>query len=165
MPHKDPEARKAYFREYDKKRVRVRDPEKEKEYSKRKYRKNKAKYQKLSKAYYKANKDKNQAKTKIYRDQTRAALKLEVLQHYSVSKIPVCKCCGEGMYEFMSLDHVNGDGAEHRRKHPKARAGHSFYSWLKRNGFPEGLQVLCFNCNCAKGAFGVCPHQNTLQPS
>jgi hypothetical protein len=29
-------------------------------------------------------------------------------------------------------------------------AGYGFYTWLKKNGFPEGLQVLCMNCNWVK---------------
>jgi hypothetical protein len=39
------------------------------------------------------------------------------------------------------------------------RGGVRFYSWLRRNNYPEGYQVLCFNCNIAKGLYGVCPHQ------
>ena len=34
------------------------------------------------------------------------------------------------------------------------------YRWLKKHGFPkEGFQLLCYNCNCAKGFFGKCPHK------
>ena len=32
------------------------------------------------------------------------------------------------------------------------------YQWLKANSYPDGFQILCFNCNCAKGAYGECPH-------
>ena len=39
--------------------------------------------------------------------------------------------------------------------------GTKFYRWLKRNNFPEGFQVLCFNCNCGKEINkGVCPHKS-----
>jgi len=34
------------------------------------------------------------------------------------------------------------------------------YRWLKKQGYPKGYQVLCFNCNFAS-AWGVCPHQET----
>lgn len=33
-----------------------------------------------------------------------------------------------------------------------------FYRWIKKNGFPDSVQVLCWNCNCAKGIYGYCPH-------
>jgi len=32
------------------------------------------------------------------------------------------------------------------------------YVWLKRNYFPTGFQLLCHNCNLAKGFYGKCPH-------
>ena len=31
------------------------------------------------------------------------------------------------------------------------------FLWLIKNDFPPGYQVLCFNCNYAKTAFGKCP--------
>lgn len=67
-----------------------------------------------------------------------------------------CNCCGETMPEFLQIDHVNNDGAEHRRQ---IKASGGIYSWLKRNGFPQGFQVLCANCNYAKGFYGYCPHK------
>ncbi len=38
--------------------------------------------------------------------------------------------------------------------------GSVLYSWLKKQGYPPGFQVLCHNCNLAKGYYGACPHQN-----
>lgn len=67
-----------------------------------------------------------------------------------------CACCGESTFEFLSIDHVNNDGAQHRRQVGQSSA---VYRWLKKNGYPEGFQVLCFNCNMAKQFFGQCPHQ------
>lgn len=32
--------------------------------------------------------------------------------------------------------------------------------WLRRNNYPNGFQVLCHNCNMAKGFYGKCPHQS-----
>ena len=74
----------------------------------------------------------------------------------------VCACCGEKEPKFLTLDHVNNDGAAFRRKIAGSRqaAGHTTYRWLVRNGFPEGYQVLCMNCNHGKRMNGgVCPHQ------
>jgi len=77
-----------------------------------------------------------------------------------------CACCGEDTREFLTVDHIDGGGLRHRRELARTRdgregqiAGTSFYLWLKRNNFPPGYQVLCWNCNFAKGAFGICPHQ------
>lgn len=74
----------------------------------------------------------------------------------------ICNCCGETMKEFLMIDHVKNDGADHRRTlKPGDKA--SLYSWLIRNNFPEGFQVLCANCNWGKRIYGVCPHK--LQPA
>ena len=40
--------------------------------------------------------------------------RLQVLSHYSPSL--KCQCCGENHYEFLTIDHINGDGAKHRRE-------------------------------------------------
>lgn len=74
-----------------------------------------------------------------------------------------CACCGEDTPEFLAIDHVNGDGAEHRKtlaKSGRGGAGTPTYRWLKRNGYPEGFRVLCHNCNIAIGFYGACPHSS-----
>ena len=71
---------------------------------------------------------------------------------------PRCACCGESTPEFLGIDHTQGDGNKHRRQIGN-KGGHSMYLWLKKNGYPEGFQVLCHNCNFAKGHFGYCPHK------
>ena len=82
--------------------------------------------------------------------------KREAISHYGNK----CACCGEKHPAFLTLDHVNNDGAQHRKK--IGRCGTNFYQWLITNGFPEEyeLQVLCFNCNQGRRVNGgVCPHQ------
>jgi len=37
--------------------------------------------------------------------------------------------------------------------------GNGLPYWLKKNNWPEGFQVLCYNCNSAKRVDGICPHQ------
>ena len=95
----------------------------------------------------------------------RARLKAEVFAHYGKS----CACCGESEIRFLTLDHINDDGVGERRKLSRGKrynaygSGANFYVWLKRNGYPEGLRVLCFNCNCARAHNkGICPHQEML---
>ena len=69
-----------------------------------------------------------------------------------------CVCCGESHADILTIDHVNNDGNDHRRQ---VGTGSAFYSWLRKQGFPQDgrFQVLCFNCNRAKYYYGVCPHQ------
>jgi hypothetical protein len=70
-----------------------------------------------------------------------------------------CACCGETEKLFLSIDHVNNDGAEHKRS-MKLNTGEQLHRWLIRNNFPDGFQVLCMNCNWGKHRNnGVCPHQ------
>lgn len=85
-------------------------------------------------------------------------LKLEVLTRYSVGSVPECACCGETILDFLTLDHVNGGGAAERAKYGH-RGGTAQYRSLRKRGFPPGYQVLCWNCNCAIGKRGVCPHK------
>jgi|SRR5882762_620429 len=67
-----------------------------------------------------------------------------------------CKCCGIKNLVFLDIDHINNDGASHRKE---VGFGLAFYLWLRRNHFPEGFQVLCKNCNWAKFVLGKCPHE------
>lgn len=83
-------------------------------------------------------------------------IKSIVLSKYSNGK-PKCNCCGELEILFLSIDHINNDGAEHRKK--IGGSGTTMYYWLIRNNFPTGFQVLCFNCNQGKRILGVCPHK------
>lgn len=87
------------------------------------------------------------------------ALRLEVLSRYGGS----CACCGEEREPFLSIDHINGDGAEHRRAicgDWSKGSGSRVYRWLKANGFPaDGFRVLCHNCNMARAMRGECPHE------
>jgi hypothetical protein len=76
----------------------------------------------------------------------------------------ICSCCGETRFEFMSIDHIDGGGSEHRKQ---LRGGDGYsggggvrlYLWLKRNGYPSGYRVLCRNCNASFGENGYCPHE------
>lgn len=88
------------------------------------------------------------------RDRKRREL---VLAHYGA----FCRCCNETTYEFLSIDHINGGGYKHRKE--IGNFGRNFYKWLIKNNFPKGFQVLCHNCNLAKGFYGKCPHQNASQ--
>lgn len=88
----------------------------------------------------------------------RSALKQEVINTYGGK----CICCNCEVMEFLTIDHIDESGAEHRKKLSKngSKSYSSFYQWLKKNNYPrENYQVLCFNCNYAKHICGICPHQ------
>lgn len=67
-----------------------------------------------------------------------------------------CACCGEATSAFLTIDHVNNDGAAER-----GLRTHELYAKLKRHGFPrDRYQLLCFNCNLGKHYNGgTCPHK------
>jgi hypothetical protein len=85
--------------------------------------------------------------------------KLKVLNHYSGDP-PKCACCGETKLLFLTIDHMEHVG---RKKREKISSGSVFYRWLVRNNYPDGYQVLCFNCNCGRALNnGICPHSMTV---
>jgi len=138
-PYKDlKEWKKLWGKEYakDPKRLMlVNSPEYKqymKEYSK-KYRQNEE---------YKARKNQ---KTRAFR----AALRLEILSHYSNGSL-ICSCCGFGDVRALDLDHIKNEGGDHRKKIGRRGATYDIYAELKGNGFPDGYQVLCRNCNWIK---------------
>jgi len=96
-------------------------------------------------------------KMKDYKKRYSRVLKTKVISHYGGK----CACCGEGRIQFLTIDHVNNDGAEHRKQISSCKGGSRFYQWLIKNNFPEEpkLQLLCWNCNLAKKIYGICPHQ------
>ena len=80
-----------------------------------------------------------------------------VLRKYSNGRGIFCNCCGERNIAFLTIDHINNDGAKHREE--IGRSSDKLYRWAVKNNFPPVLQVLCWNCNSSLGLFGYCPHQ------
>ena len=76
-------------------------------------------------------------------------LRLEVLAHYSLAEEPECIRCGTNDIDVLQIDHIDNNGSQHRKI-----AGHGvhLYLWFKRNGYPEGFQIMCANCNLKKKA-------------
>jgi hypothetical protein len=85
--------------------------------------------------------------------------RLAALRHYGNGDIR-CDCCGERQIEFLGLDHINNDGAAHRRA--IGYGGRPLYSWLRKTSYTYvGLVVACHNCNMARAMYGICPHKRT----
>jgi hypothetical protein len=102
-----------------------------------------------SRTYYHTNRQKVLSSERKIRWQ----LRLEIIKAYGGK----CECCGETIPEFLTIDHVHGGGTKHRESIGGTKA---LYRLLQKQGWPrEGYRLLCYNCNCARGAFGTCPHQ------
>src|SRR6266487_5277379 len=124
------------------------------------YQKNKTRINMLDREYYRKNRDKVLAWTKkwktkpevmaraiIHRRNYKQRKRRLCIDHYSGGKMK-CACCPENIYEFLTIDHINGGGHKHKKIHNGA-----LYNWLVKNQFPEGYRVLCWNCNCALGLY------------
>ena len=117
------------------------------------------------KAYNESYRKENKEKIKAHRESTidhvhevhraySVSIREKILDHYG----RFCACCGETELKFLTIDHINNDGATHRKK---VGHGAGFYRWLINNNFPEGFQTLCWNCNCGR-RLGPCPHEIKL---
>ena len=101
------------------------------------------------------------------------ALRYLVLQTYSKrlsnSEIPCCKCCHlNSDIAFLSVDHIGGkkqmdnDLKLTEKGYSSDLDTYQLLRWLRRNDFPDGFQILCHNCNHAKGHSkdNKCPMEN-----
>ncbi len=72
------------------------------------------------------------------------SIKVEVLTHYGDGK---CACikCGFSDIRALSIDHISGNGSYHT----KSIRG-NLYRWLQKEGYPDGYQTLCMNCQFIK---------------
>lgn len=145
----------------------------------------KSELQRTNEALWKRlNKERLAAQRRRYREthgererenQKRHALRLKIaaFEAYGGSR---CQCCGENNPAFLTLDHIANDGADHRRyingvrgqntKHHGYSSGRNFYQLLKKQGYPPGVRVLCFNCNCGRYVNGgTCPHEQVQEES
>ena len=126
--HKDLKIRHEYFKEY--------------------YRNHKEKLISTAKKWQKNNKERLRSDVK----KRTAEIKRMCIKHYGDK----CSCCGEDNIKFLTMDHINNNGAEHR----ESIKNYNIYYWLKKHGYPDGYRVLCYNCNCGRAKNGgICPHK------
>ena len=93
----------------------------------------------------------NPDKIKLHARNTKIKIKTELVYAYG----GCCACCGETELEFLTVDHINGDGQQHR-----ARVN-DVYRDIRNMGYPkESFRILCMNCNFAIRFGKTCPHQN-----
>lgn len=104
---------------------------------------------------YKDNRDRELLIQKRWREKNRRI----VLEYYSKGR-PFCACCGEDIYDFLTIDHLHNNGVQERKQ--SNGGGHHNYRFIIKSGFPDEYQVLCYNCNCARGKRNLnftCPHK------
>jgi hypothetical protein len=95
-------------------------------------------------------------KHRVWLAGSRRAARATVMQMYGGR----CACCGETQIEFLTIDHINGNGIEHRASLGISKSNHSsFYAKLAQEPKRDDLMILCANCHMAKDLFGGCPHQ------
>lgn len=83
----------------------------------------------------------------------RIKLKLEALTAYSKGK-PKCICCGIARIEFLSIDHINGNGRKHRDAVCGGQGGTDFYLFI--GGYVKTI---------IRQGFAYCVSTVTLQPT
>ena len=62
--------------------------------------------------------------------------------------------------DFLDIDHI--DGRKHLPKKEQKLMGSALCRHLKKKNYPDGYQILCKNCNTAKGMKknnNKCPHE------
>lgn len=84
--------------------------------------------------------------------------KIETFKAYGGCR---CACNGCDVVEprFLTIDHI-GNSKKYLGHTTKKTRGRALYKTLRERGYPykKQLRVLCFNCNCAIGSYGYCPH-------
>ena len=76
-----------------------------------------------------------------------AVIRLECIEYYGGK----CIACGDMNTNHLTFDHINNDGKEQRKTIPTSR----FPRYLKRMGYPDYIQLLCWNHNLEKSIYGV----------
>jgi hypothetical protein len=108
---------------------------------------------------------KNAARQRKYRTANRDYVKELQRKNYEKLRLKAlsayggkCICCGESHSHFLSIDHINGGGKKDRRDRGCGTGGGNWYRLLLKQHL-DHVQILCYNCNMAKGHYGQCPHQ------
>jgi hypothetical protein len=107
--------------------------------------KNPEKMRKIEKKYY-------DAKGKFTKQKHHAGRKRKVFTEYSKlvsgSNVICCAKCGLiDKLEFFTIDHITGRKS---MGHARYFGGENLYRELEEKEFPDGFQVLCWNCNYLK---------------
>lgn len=128
---------------------------------------NRERASKYKQQYYIDHKEDIAKKQRAYYDQNRDA----ILTYARKNRVALwerareffgpCACCGEYRTEFLSIDHINGNGTRLRKA--GEGAGWTLLSKFNKAGWTIDLKkeyrLLCHNCNQSIGYLGYCPHE------
>ncbi len=140
--------RKQYRRDYANQYYRLRknaDPNYRRQYRSQHHATNINHDHELNKEYYLKNREQGLARNKLTQTARMQRLKTIVLSHYSNNGTPSCVLCNFSDIRALTIDHINGNGNQHRHI-LGGRAGVSFYYWLLKSQYPDGYRTLCMNC-------------------
>lgn len=70
-----------------------------------------------------------------------------------------CECCGFADFSALSIDHIDGNGAAHRKSLNMGGGSNFYVHVLKNIETIDQYRILCHNCNLCLGLNGYCPHQ------
>jgi hypothetical protein len=102
---------------------------------------------------------KNRERERQKARRSRQKLRAEMVAAYGGK----CSCCGEDRLDFLTLEHVNRDGKQHRAS-IRTGGGNAIWLDLKRRGWPrDGFTILCWNCHMATAWGHTCPHVTEAQ--
>ena len=87
--------------------------------------------------------ERKRARIKYHRDNRIDCLKI-YSKKVSNSSESICSSCGLKDVRFLQIDHINGVTTN------DGRGASNLVSYLRRNNYPDGYQVLCGNCNWLK---------------
>ena len=90
----------------------------------------------------------------IYYDKKRKGRRLLVIKQYGGK----CDICNETNLDLLCIDHINNDGAEHRKQ--LGGGGDTTYSFLIKNNYPSNCRLLCWNCNEIARCLSIQPPKN-----
>lgn len=109
-----------------------------------------------SKIFCEYHREINRIKARVKERRLGLQMKKQCFSHYGNK----CYCCGEKIIEFLTIEHIGGNGNVHRKKLFKHNVGGvHMYRWLRKNNFPNGYTILCMNCNWATRLGNICPHK------
>lgn len=99
----------------------------------------------------------NRQKIRDLNNESNRQRKLQIIAAYGGA----CFCCGETNPGFLTLDHKHNDGAAWRKAYSKKHeGGYNLYRIVIGLGFPDDLQLACWNCNSGRHFNGgICPHE------
>ncbi len=101
---------------------------------------------------------------KYYREHRADLIKYET-EKYRQHKLEVyrllgnkCSCCGLSEVSCLQIDHINNDGADHRKS---LNGGTRIYRYILTHydTDKDRFQLLCGNCHNSKTQLGQCYHK------